>query len=131
MTLVPPNLQKDPVIVFEEVMEGFVLRRKLRGPSDIVTDVVRLVRAVEQYTHLSGLQKKEAVVGVLQTWASKIADEDDPEESATKLMLEQSLTSVIPLLIDGLIEVDKNGIKIRKKIWGFLPSCCSKHKSTG
>ncbi len=121
------SLQKKQPLdqIFNDVLRNFVSGQSLSRSGDVISDVIRLVRIVEEYRFLEGEDKKQLVLRVVQHWVQQVADENDPDESETKILLENILDSVVPFIIDAAVDVDKNGIRLKKK-WKnwFRMSCC-------
>lgn len=90
---------------------------------NVVSTTLYLVQQVEQLrSGLTGREKKDLVVNTLLKLASDIADEDDPDESVLKKNLEYIIISIIPGVIDALIQVDKSKIRINPKMSRWW--CC-------
>lgn len=115
----------------ERVQLRQMWRDVIQGPfldQNVVAVVMGLMRATEKLGKLSGPTKKEVVISALQDWVSTVADESDPDESQARIWIEGLLHSVVPHVIDGLVEVDKHGLAPRGW-WARLKKwrpCCSR-----
>lgn len=88
----------------------------------IVNVTTTLMQFANEYHMWSGSEKKEIVIGALQTLVREIADENDPAESAVKIWFEMSLLYIIPNVIDTIIDTEKGRLKLQKQFFNF--SCC-------
>ena len=88
--------------------------------SQIVLVLPELIKHVEKIKELSGLQKKDLVIKLL----NKVIDKTDLPGDDN--ILDPILKSMVPNMIDTLIKVDKNQIKLKiRKSWlKKLKDCC-------
>ena len=80
--------------------------------SHIILVVPDLIKHVESFKSLSGLEKKELVIELLKILVDKTDLPGDDE------LLDPILKKLIPNLIDTLIKVDNKSLKLKKK-----PNC--------
>ena len=77
--------------------------------SHIILVVPDLIKHVESFKSLSGLDKKNIVIDLLKLLVDKTDLPGDDE------LLDPILKKLIPNLIDTLIKVDNKSIKLKKK----------------
>ena len=105
------------------VQESYLKFRKSLNKDNVVSMTMFLIKQVEEYrSELTGLEKKDLVIKALLMMADNIADEDDPKESIIRQKLEFTIKSVIPNVIDAIIQVDKQTIRINPKLSRWW--CC-------
>ena len=105
------------------VQESYLKFRKSLNKDNVVSMTMFLIKQVEEYrSELTGLEKKDLVIKALLMMADNIADEDDPKESIIRQKLEFTIKSVIPNVIDAIIQVDKQTIRMNPKLSRWW--CC-------
>ncbi len=114
-----------PATVTEKQLLAFDCRSRARlTKHNVVATVVYLIQQVEQMQGLTGPEKKQLVLDTLTHLADDISDESNPRESQTKIFIEHAIKTILPGVIDALIEADKTGIhlnpRLKPKWW-----CCS------
>ncbi len=88
--------------------------------SNIISIVTLLMKTVEKYSDVQGIQKREIVLAVLR----KVVEENisDPDEKANVLFM---VEKTVPPVIDALVAVNKGQLKIKiQKGCKSLFSCC-------
>ena len=77
---------------------------------DKVVDLVpKLIICVEKYKSLMGNEKKKLVIELIKHFIDKTDGFGDDK------IVDPILKSIVPSLIDNLIKVDKNHLKLKKK----------------
>ena len=97
-----------------------LLNTRPLSATNIVTIAAYLMSFIEQYSELSGIQKKKLVCDAISKYINEQIQ--DPELKAILLLL---VDTVLPGAIDALSYVDKDMITIEKKITNW---CCGSNK---
>ena len=90
-----------------------------------ITDVIPLavvaMKIIEKFQHVSGAEKKEAVITVVKHTITKQLPDDESRLAALAVM-----DAVLPAAVDAIISVDKGEVKIAaKRLFSRMKSCCS------
>jgi len=112
-------MSSGPVSRLYDEIETLIEGKKIDAGS-IISIATLLMKTVEKYSDVNGIQKKEIVLAVLR----KIVQEkiSDPDERANVLFL---VEQTVPPVIDALVAVDKGQLKIKiQKGCKSLFSCC-------
>jgi len=102
----------------------YISEKGMLTTTTIVVTTLQLMKLVESYRHMTGVQKKQIVIKALEALVSEIADEEDSNESQEKIALEQFLKLFIPSVIDNLITVDNGKLKIKPRCSSLFKCCC-------
>ncbi len=112
-------MSSEPVSRLYDEIEAMIDGKKIDATS-IISVATLLMKTVEKYTDVNGIQKKEIVLAVLR----KIVEEkvDDQDEKKNILFL---IETTVPPVIDALVSVDKGQlkIKIQKGCKSLFPCC--------
>lgn len=87
--------------------------------SNIISIVIYLMQIVEGYNDLSGKEKKELVIEVLNKFIDENVD-DEKEENELKFLVRIT----VPPLIDSIISLDKRELKIKTEKCLSKIFCC-------
>ena len=112
-------MSSEPVSRLYDEIETMIKGKKVDAAS-IVSIATLLMKTVEKYSDVQGIQKKEIVLAVLR----KVVDEgvEDPTEKSNVLFL---VEQTVPPVIDALVAVDKGQLKIKiQKGCKSVFSCC-------
>lgn len=81
---------------------------------DTIVDVVpHLIKYVDKYNNLVGIEKKQLVIGILKHLI------DNTDGFGDDSIVDPILKSLVPSIIDNLIKVDKKELKLKK-----VKPCC-------
>tara|TARA_B100001175_G_C19479774_1_gene626427 strand:+ start:1241 stop:1579 length:339 start_codon:yes stop_codon:yes gene_type:complete len=112
-------MSSEPVSRLYDEIETMINGKKVDA-SSIISIATLLMKTVETYSDVKGIQKKEIVLAVLR----KVVEEkiSSPEERANVLFL---VEQTVPPVIDALVAVDKGQlkIKIQKGCKSLFPCC--------
>ena len=78
----------------------------------LIVIVILLMKEIESFSELKGVEKKEYIIVILK----KIIEKKVSDEQ-TKLYLNSITETTLPLMIDTIVKLDKNQIKIKTKKW--------------
>lgn len=120
-------MNTDHQIIFQKVLATY--HQSAQPPltlSTIVHTTIQLMSIVETCsTVLSGREKKELVLTILQTLLDQVADEIAVDTSDLQNTMDQMIRLTIPVLIDSMIVIDKGHRLItRGGTRQRLFSCC-------
>jgi hypothetical protein len=103
-----------------EIILNSIINSKGLSPESIIYIVTNLMNVVGKYKSLSGIEKKELVVDLV----NKAIDESVMEHQ-TKLTLKLIMTTVIPNGIDILVDVSKKRYKFKylPRFYKWLKVC--------
>ena len=104
--------------LYDEI-ETMIYGKKIDAAS-IISIATLLMKTVEKYSDVKGIQKKEIVLAVLR----KVVEEkiNDADERSSVLFL---IEHTVPPVIDALVAVDKGQLKIKiQKGCKSIFSCC-------
>ena len=78
----------------------------------LIVIVILLMKEIESFSELKGTEKKEYIIVILKKIIDKKVSDDQ-----TKLYLNSITETTLPLMIDTIVKLDKNQIKIKTKKW--------------
>lgn len=78
----------------------------------LIVIVILLMKEIESFSELKGTEKKEYIIVILKKILEKKVT-----DIQTKLYLISIIDTTVPLMIDTIVKLDKNQIKIKTKKW--------------
>lgn len=78
----------------------------------LIVIVILLMKEIESFSELKGTEKKEYIIVILKKIIEKKVS-----DIQTKLYLNSVIDNTLPLIIDTIVKLDKNQIKIKTKKW--------------
>ena len=109
----------EPVARLYDEVESIISNKKIDAGS-MISVVTLLMKTVDKYTDVNGIQKKEVVLAVLR----KIIEETVKDESERQNILYLA-DQAVPAVIDTIVSIDKGQLKIKiEKGCKKLTSCC-------
>ena len=112
-------MSSEPVSRLYDEIETMINGKKIDAAS-IISIATLLMKTVEKYSDVKGIQKKEIVLAVLRKVVEEKIDDAD-ERSSVLFLIEQT----VPPVIDALVAVDKGQLKIKiQKGCKSIFSCC-------
>lgn len=87
--------------------------------NNIVDFVIRAMTLVEQENSLNGREKKAVVIEIL----TRLVDSYDKLNSESKMSLKLVLRTVVPGLIDGLVQASKGFLSLNKTLKEKVSKC--------
>ena len=117
----PNPSSRDVETLVEQVYKQVVrsIRKRKISVGDISLLVVNVMGAVEKLRYLSGQEKKELVVEVVDMIVENFVGEEDKD--AVSL----AVRTILPSLIDTVVQVSKGLGNLNKKSLKKMFSCCN------
>jgi hypothetical protein len=88
--------------------------------NNIVDFVIRAMTLVEQEKTLNGREKKAVVIEIL----TRLVDSYDKLNTESKISLKLVIRTVVPGLIDGLVQASKGFLSLNKNMKEKMSKCC-------
>ena len=88
--------------------------------NNIVDFVIRTMTLVEQEKSLNGREKKAVVIEIL----TRLVDSYDKLNTESKISLKLVIRTVVPGLIDGLVQASKGFLSLNKNLKEKVSKCC-------
>ena len=106
-----------PVSRLYDELSGIIGDRKITV-TNIVSVVTLLMKTVDKYTDVKGIQKKELVLAVVTKVVNETMSDDDERNNILYVV-----EGVLPTVIDTIIQVDKGQllIKLKKTCFSWCP----------
>ena len=78
----------------------------------LIVIVILLMKEIESFSDLKGPEKKEYIIVIIKKIIEKKVT-----DTQTKLYISSVVDNTLPLMIDTIVKLDKNQIKIKTKKW--------------
>jgi hypothetical protein len=103
----------DPKQKLDETLKS-VLKDNTLSPDNMVNITLTLMKTVEGFSALTGVQKKQLVLDTIKSYLATSSSDNN----STLMLL---LTTTVPMLIDSFVAIDKKGLftKARKQLCFF------------
>ena len=108
----------DPKQKLDETLKS-ELKDNTLSPDNMVNVTLTQMKTVEEFSALSGAQKKQLVLDTIKSYlASRESGDENSDSNATLMLL---LSTTVPMLIDSFVAIDKKGLfaKARKRLCFF------------
>jgi hypothetical protein len=114
---IPTEIAKSLETLLKKLIDDYGLTNE-----NIIFIVTNMMSAVGKYKTLTGIEKKEVVIILV----NKAIDESDDLDKQVKVILKMTMGTVIPTAIDIMIDISKN--KYQFKHISLLAAWCKKLK---